>query len=73
MKINYIEIPSNTIGIIVEYEKITESNPSLPHSSVVLNREIISQNLIRAFDGVEKFFLPIEEGTISEITVVSKN
>lgn len=64
MKINYIELPSTTIGIIVEYKKITENSPDSPWANVVLNREVISQNLASAFNGVnneQRFFLPIEE------------
>jgi hypothetical protein len=45
MKINYINLPSNTIGVIVEYRKITEDSLDKPRASIVLNREIINQNL----------------------------
>jgi hypothetical protein len=75
MKINYINLPSNTIGVIVEYRKITEDSLDKPRASIVLNREIINQNLIKAFEcsDTQKFFLPTEEDIISEITIVSKS
>lgn len=68
MKINYIDIPKNTVGILVEYNTNERPSEDIQKFNNLFTEMIMNSDSKRQ----KKYLIPTENNLISDITIITK-